>query len=428
MKNYEQFLIDFDKLISAKSVQSQGLEGMPFGKGVADAYKVFADICQRMGFSVIDYDGYIGEFSVGGDDTEESFNNALGIIGHLDVVPAEGDWNTDPFKLTLKDGVFYGRGVEDDKGPMLCCLYAIKELLDDGYTFDRKVRFIIGLNEESGWADVDYYKTKATLPTEGFSPDGNFPVTYAEKGPAKVVFTIKYDGEFKDFKGGTVSNAVPDYACVYGIANNDLINKYGLKANGNKIESFGKSAHGSRPQDGVNAIKPLLQYVNEVEGGSLDGVIENLFFDKQGVFNIGNETGYATLSPNVISFADGEISLTCDLRVPAKMEIEDFIPLLDKMNIDYKVKAYHKPHYVDVNGSLVQGLNDAYNEATGENDVPYSCSGATFASVFKSGVAFGPAFRNAKSAIHEPNEFMSEESLLKMFNIYKTAIRKMCCR
>lgn len=428
MKNYKQFLIDFAKLISAKSVQSEPLDNMPFGKGVADAYKVFTDVCTRMGFTVTDYDGYIGEFSVGGDETEESYKNALGIIGHLDVVPAEGEWNTDPYTLTLKDGVFYGRGVEDDKGPMLCCLYAVKELLDDGYTFDRKVRFIIGLNEESGWADVDYYKTKAVMPTEGFSPDGNFPVTYAEKGPAKVVFTYKYDGSFTGFKGGTVSNAVPDYACVYGKVDEELLNKYNLKVKGNEIESFGKSAHGSRPQDGVNAIKPILQYVNEVDGGILDSLIENLFNDKQGIFNIGDETGSATISPNVIDFKDGKIVLTCDLRVPARMDIENFIPLLDAMSIDYEIKAYHNPHYVDVNGSLVQGLNEAYNDATGENDVPYSCSGATFASVFESGVAFGPAFRNAKSAIHEPNEFMSEENLLKMFNIYRTAIRKMCCR
>lgn len=428
MKNYKQFLEDFALLISAKSVQSDALDNMPFGKGVADAYKIFTDICKRMGFFVVDYDGYIGEFCVGGSDSEESFKNALGIIGHLDVVPADGDWNTDPFTLTLKDGVFYGRGVEDDKGPMLCCLYAVKELLEEGYTFKRKVRFIIGLNEESGWADVDYYKTKAVLPTEGFSPDGNFPVTYAEKGPAKVVFRYRYDGNFYDFKGGTVSNAVPDYAFTKGKVDEVLIKKYNLKANGDKIESFGKSAHGSRPQDGKNAVKPLLEYVNEVDGGTVSTLIENLFNDKQGIFQLGNETGFATISPNLISFENGVILITCDLRVPAKMDIKDFIPFLDKTGIEYEIKAYHEPHYVDVNGALVQGLNKAYNDATGENDVPYSCSGATFASVFMSGVAFGPAFRGVKSAIHEPNEFMSEENLLKMFNIYKKALLELCCR
>ena len=177
---------------------------------------------------------------------------------------------------------------------------------------------------------------------------------------------------------------------------------------------------------GESVAEPVKYYRNNLD--SLVNLIENLFDDKQGIFNVGNETGFATISPNVIDFKDGKIYLTCDLRVPAKMDINEFIPLLDAMAIEYNIKSYHKPHYVDVNGSLVQGLNNAYNDATGENDVPYSCSGATFASVFKSGVAFGPALRNGKSAIHEPNEFMSEESLLKMYNIYKTAIRKMCCR
>ena len=189
MKEYGQFIKDFSALMEAKSVQGEPKDGMPFGQGVADAFNVFKRISHDMGFTVIDYDGYMGEVYIPSDNGD---GEPFGIIGHLDVVPAEGAWNTPPFALTLKDGVFYGRGVQDDKGPTLACLYAVKELLDEGYKFKRPLRFFIGLNEESGWRDVDYFLTKSSFPNEGFSPDGNFPVTYAEKGVYRVIFKIPY--------------------------------------------------------------------------------------------------------------------------------------------------------------------------------------------------------------------------------------------
>ena len=91
-------------------------------------------------------------------------------------------WNTDPFVLTKIDGVYYGRGVQDDKAPILACLYALKELKESGIAPKRKFRLIVGCNEESGWQDVEYIKKKTSLPEFGFSPDGNFPLSYAEKG------------------------------------------------------------------------------------------------------------------------------------------------------------------------------------------------------------------------------------------------------
>ena len=425
MKNYEQFIKDFSLLISANSVQSTATEGAPFGRGVADAFDAFKKICSNMGFSVIDYDGYMGEVYFPSTNGE---GEPFGVIGHLDVVPAEGDWHTPPFTLTKKDGVFYGRGVQDDKGPTLACLYAVKELLDEGFTFKRPLRFFIGLDEESGWDDVEYFLTKSTFPIEGFSPDGNFPVTYAEKGVNRVVFTIPYKGLATKISGGTVANAVCDYATAKVKIDDELIKKHGLKVNADGVvESFGKSAHGAKPHLGKNAIRALLKYVSELDGGVFDKIVKGLFDDEIGIFKISNDVGNVTISPNIIKQTDEAVELLCDLRIPAKIDTADVIKALDKVGEKYALVSSKKPHYVDENGALVQGLLSAYNKVTGEDAKPYSCSGATFASVFKSGVAFGPEFENEDGAIHEPNEYIKEETLIKCFNIYKQALKNILC-
>ena len=425
MVDIKSFINHLSALVSAESVESSPLEGKPFGEGVHKAFTAFKGIANELGLIVIDYDGYMGEIRLGG--SSEIDKDALGIIGHLDVVPA-GDldkWNTPPFTLTEIDGVLYGRGVQDDKAPMLCCLYAIKELLDEGFVFNRQLRVFAGLNEETGWKDVERYRQIGTFPIEGFSPDGNFPVTYAEKGPNAITFRFAYDGAFTGFKGGVVVNAVCDFAKAVGKVDLDLIKKHGLTVNEEVIESHGKSAHGSKPELGKNAILPLFRYINEVENGTLLPLIEYLFEDKLGITKLGNETGLATLSPDILSFENGEICLTCDFRVPAKMNISEFIPLFDKIGIPYTFKKSRDPHYVDVDGKLVQGLLSAYNSVTGEDAKPYSCSGATFASVFEKGVAFGPEFVGGEGAIHEPNEYLPIENIYKMIAIYKQALKNL---
>ena len=64
---------------------------------------------------------------------------------------------------------------------MLLWLKIIKEL---GLPTSKRVRFIVGTDEESGWADMDYYFEHVGLakPDFGFSPDAEFPIINGEKG------------------------------------------------------------------------------------------------------------------------------------------------------------------------------------------------------------------------------------------------------
>ena len=168
MLYYNEFLTDLKHLISFKSVLGESKKDMPFGEQNALALNFILSLAKKFGFETINYDNYGGEIIFG--EGEE-----VGIIGHLDVVPIGIGWNSDPFTLTEKDGVLFARGIVDDKTAPLQCLYALKEIKDCGIKPNRKIRLIIGCDEESGWRDIDYIKTKTTLPEYGFSPDGNFP-------------------------------------------------------------------------------------------------------------------------------------------------------------------------------------------------------------------------------------------------------------
>ena len=412
----QRFTADFEKLIACESVLSAPKENMPFGEGVYKAYSFFMELAKEFGFETINYDNYIGEIVFG--EGEE-----LGIIGHLDVVPVGDGWNTNPFELTLKDGVYYGRGVSDDKGAMLLTLYIIKELKDSGVKVNRKFRFFVGCDEESGWRDIGYFKTKGSFPEYGFSPDGNFPVSFAEKGINVITFDFPKFNNFYGIKGGTVFNAVCGYAEVYSKIDidNDLLKKYGLTAEGNKIISIGKSCHGSRPEQGKNAIKPLFEYMRDM-GEDLTNAVDYLFNDKAGFNKIITEQGSVTFSPDVIEETDNGVNLYCDMRIPYPYKLEDLSRTFDTFGIKCRPKKIRDPLFVDKNSDLVHTLINSYNKITGENAKPIYQCGGTFAYVFDKGVAFGPEYPDVPSTIHQANESLSEKALDGMYAIYKDAI------
>lgn len=418
MNDFYGYIKDLAQLISYKSVISQPQVNAPFGKEIKSCLDYFLSIAKNMGFETINYDDYAGEIIYG--EGQE-----IGIIGHIDVVPTGIGWKTDPFTLTEISGVYYGRGVSDDKAPLLSCLYALKELKDSKVCCNKKFRLIVGCDEESGWRDIDYISKKTTLPKFGFSPDGDFPLSYAEKGIVEVSFSFPRLKKFIDIKGGTVVNAVCDYATAKALDGGidlDKLNRFGLNINEHGIiESRGKSAHGSAPHLGKNAILPLFEYFLSM-GEDVKGVIDNVFYDKGGATKIKTEQGNLTLSPDLICQDNDMITITCDCRIPAPKTIEDVLPIFDSYNLNVKTKIRHLPMMVEKQGNFVQTLLNAYNSVSKENALPISIGGSTFARAFKKGCAFGPKFKGHVDNIHDANENVSKTQLLTAYEIYKKAI------
>ena len=161
-----------------------------------------------MGLEPHDGGGYAGFADLPGESGQQ-----IGVIGHVDVVPAGEGWDFDPFSLTCKDGVLVGRGTSDDKAPLLTALYGLKFWLDRGANLRHAVRFIFGCNEESGMGDVPYYLEHNDAPDFLFTPDAEFPLCYGEKGQFGATLTSGIiEGAIASFTAGTAPNAVPGIA------------------------------------------------------------------------------------------------------------------------------------------------------------------------------------------------------------------------
>ena len=417
MKNEFSFMNDLKTLISYNSVKSVAEDGAPFGKGVRGALDFFLSVAEKMGFNTVNYDGYAGEVYYG--QGEE-----VGIIGHLDVVPIGDGWTVDPFALTEKDGYLYGRGIADDKGAMLLSLYALKELKDAGVPCNKKFRLFVGCDEESGWQDVEYLKTKTAIPEYGFSPDGDFPVGYAEKGFYFVKTVIPPFKNFGAITGGTVINAVCAFAKVKvkGDFDRNLLKKYSLTEKDGFIESIGVAAHGSQPQKGKNAILPLLEFLRET-GEDVGDYIDYLFKNKWGVTDMQNEQGYITFSPDLAKETPFGTEISCDMRIPAPFTVEDAAKRLNSAPFKVEIIDHaHPPVMVAKDGAFVNTLLSAYNAFAESKGTPVSMGGSTFARVFKKGCAFGPEFPNSDFHIHEADERIEKALFFKCYEVYKKAI------
>ena len=420
MENFSDFIKDLTSLVKINSERKEAKPNAPFGEGNLLAINLFCDIARRLGFNPINHQNYVAEFSVG--EGEE-----IGIIGHLDVVPAGDNWNTPPFTLTEKEGKYYGRGVSDDKGPTLLALYALKAVVESGIKFNKKIRFFVGTNEETGWADIDYYlKNVGDFPEYGFSPDGEFPLSYAEKGICHTEIIIPKFNKFSFINGGTAINQVCDYATVKPLFTPDYatLQGFGLEFDGEKIISHGVAAHGSTPHLGKNAIKSILQYMAFC-GEKVETLLDCLFQENKPLSNLENEQGWLTISPNLAYEKDGKQALKCDVRIPYPLTVLDFINVLERVGFEYQNKQIHKPTCVEKDGWFVNALLGAYNQVTGENARPISMGGSTYARAFKFGCAFGAGFPNIDNGLHKPNEFVSKKELITVYEIYKKAIENL---
>ncbi len=209
------------ELVRIPSVCDEGAGGYPFGEAIDQALRKALQIAGDLGFKT-----HYGDGGYYGYRRDRRGEEMLGILGHLDVVPPGklADWDRDPFDPVEKDGMLYGRGTQDDKGPLLAALFAVKALMDAGVKFNKRVRFIFGTDEETLWRCINRYKEKEELPDMGFSPDSRFPLTYAEKGLLQLHLEGSNESGLR-LSGGSAFNAVPDMMFYEGERQDDLANK-----------------------------------------------------------------------------------------------------------------------------------------------------------------------------------------------------------
>lgn len=407
-------------LLRCPSVESEAEENMPFGRGVNDCLLKALRLMNTLGFSTKNCEGYCGYGEVGEGEL-------FGILCHLDVVPEGEGWSVPPYGGQTVDGKLFGRGTLDDKGPFVACLYAAAKLLETKKP-TKRLRFILGCDEESGWKCMEKYLATEEIPASGFSPDADFPVINCEKGIVYHTLTLPLP-EGVEITAGLRPNMVPDKAEATVPAEKSSLLPYGKK-DGDKIRisAFGKAAHGSHPEKGENALVKLLSILgaeyNELKTladifGCSDGstVGLNLSDDKSG--DLSWNLGTARTD-------NGNFIMELDIRYPVSFNRDFVTDKLKKLPCEVEQGFYHDPLYVPEDNPLVKKLIAAYDKVTGEHARPISIGGGTYARALPLGVAFGPCFGDAP--IHEVDEYISLEHFRTLIDIYTEAIDSLCFR
>ncbi len=422
-------LLKFDSSLKAPEAE------YPFGKEAADCLAYFLNLASEMGFETHNYDNYVGEVVFGE-------GKPFAILAHLDVVPAGSGWKYPPFGGVINDDIseggvtgkkIWGRGAMDDKTPAVVCLYALKALKDEGVIPGRTFKLIVGCNEEAGWKCIDHYNEVAEMPEEGFTPDADFPVIYAEKGILHFTasFPIEEAPTYKLNAGERVNMVCADAAAFLTRKAAGKLVYYENPIAGTRLSydnttsilhAYGRSAHGSTPHAGANAFQAMLCFFASFNEGC-KRAYDCLFDDVAGLGALEDETGKLTMSPDVATFENGILKVTTDIRFPATLPLEAVTAKLDEWGVDYVIDNYQAPLYNDPNGKLIATLVEVYNKITGKNEAPVAIGGGTYARALKCGCAFGPELEGEEATIHQANEYVTFERIELMSKVYYAAIK-----
>ncbi len=439
----DEILKRLGELVSINSEQSAATSDAPFGAGPKKALEAALKMLEKDGLKTVNLDNYIGYGEMGEGD------QLIAIVGHLDVVPArkEDGWNTDPYTMVEKDGILYGRGVSDDKGGVVASMIALKIIQDMQIPVKKRIRLIMGCNEETGSQCLKYYVDHDEQPDYGFTPDGDFPCINGEKGMMAAHYISKKTG-IRDIDGGTAGNIVCSNCYVVvdkcsfskkkleDIFNNNNIN-YEIEEDDNtvKITVQGVAAHASMPTLGVNAIAYLLTGLKEA--GYQDPFVD-FFCSRIGLntngeglgLNLKDEYSELTLNCGYIHMNDGVISGNIDVRFPVTMTGKQITKACSKYLEDdggeIIIDGTFDPLYYSPDSPLVESLTEAYHEVTGDVDAqPLVIGGGTYAKGINNTIAFGCAFQGKDYKIHNANEWCPIEDLIKQVEIYVAGILKL---
>ncbi len=422
------------QLVEIPSVINGNEGDFPFGKNIDMALRRTLVICEQLGLKTYyDPKGYYGYAEIGDGD------EMIGILGHLDVVPAGSheEWQTPPFQGTIKDGKMYGRGTQDDKGPTLATLFAVKALMNLGVPFRKRIRFIFGTDEETLWRCMNRYCELEEIPSMGFAPDSVFPLVYAEKGLLQVQLEGKNETDLR-VKAGNSLNAVPDTARYSGEKQSELkaaMDKLGFSYETTENETIvlGKAVHAQVAEKGINAINRLLMGLKQIgyTSKTID-FITDLIKEDSFAFKIFGEcedeiSGKLKFNVGKIELNEDIERLSIDMRIPVTVDkqviVDNLSQAAKEYGLEYKEFDYLKSIYVPKEHFLIKTLMKVYQEITGDLvSEPISSGGATYARAMDNFVAFGAIFPKQIKTEHQPNEHIELQEMFIAMLIYAKAI------
>ncbi|PFJ19526.1 dipeptidase PepV [Bacillus cereus] len=452
-KRKDELIHDTQQFLQIKSVweEESAKEGAPFGEGVEKALSFMLHKGETEGFASKNLEGYAGHLEMGQGE------ELVGILCHVDVVPEGDGWTTPAYSADIRDGKIFARGAIDDKGPTMAAYYAMKIVKELELPLSKRVRMILGTDEESNWKCVEHYFKNEEMPTIGFAPDADFPIINAEKGISDIQVVQNGSEEKKgayeliSFESGRRLNMVPDFAEAV-LTSEDVnalavayetylqtakrIGKSTIEETTVTLQIEGISAHGSTPEKGENAGLLLANFLTTV---ALDGKANSfatfvtetftgdIFGEKATIAYKDEVSGPLTVNVGRLSYTkENGGSLGLNVRYPVTTNFEETIAKLKEYVAmqGFEVADYSnsRPHHVDKDHVLIRTLQHVYEEQTGEKAELLAIGGGTYARSLKAGVAFGPLFPGKEELAHQKDEYIEIEGLLKATAIYAQAI------
>ena len=450
----DEFLRDVARMVAIESVGGESAPDAPFGPGPRAALDEMLKLCGEYGFATDIYHGAMGSADYNGKAAR------LDILGHLDVVGPGDGWDTDPYKATLKDdGCLYGRGTDDDKGPVVEALYAMRCLKELGVELEHGCRLLFGTDEETGSGDLHYYYDEHEPAPNTFTPDTGFPVYNVEKGMYRPVITRSWPGEagqsrLVSAQGGFRINVVPAEATavIEGLDAPGALKFAGPCADkcgveliasdtpaGCEILVRGKQTHAAYPQSGINAVTALLAVISELPlaGAAFEAAKElsRLFphgdwlGEGCGIAQSDEISGELTISADIFELDETGLKLECDSRVPICADEANCREALERRAREAgfevtggMIAAHHTPG----DGEFVQSLLKCYEHYTGLKGECVSTGGGTYVHDIPGGVGFGSGMPGFDSRLHGANERIRVTDALTASKIFALAIYKIC--
>jgi succinyl-diaminopimelate desuccinylase len=447
-------LIEFLRIPSILD-ESTATSDAPFGKQVDEALRYLLDLGEKDGFLVKNLDGFAGHIEYG------KGSELVGVLAHVDVVPATEGWTSPPFAPEIREGKLYARGSTDDKGPAMASYFAMKMIKEMGLPLSKRVRLILGTDEETHWRCMDYYLSHEEMPTVGFTPDAEFPIITAEKGFLDIQFAnnltetfSNVEGEWllQDFISGQRVNMVPEHATVNLGSGSDVFElkeAYQQFLMDHRLEGYaeeadehvrlvlhGRAYHGSEPEKGLSAALELARFLATLpldrEGARYIQMINNLFVDSLFGEKLGIETeddivGPLTVNVGVYRYQHAkEQFVRINIRYPIHADGNVILEEIKARLIEYDLlvtEVDNKPgHAFDNNHPLVKTLARVYEEQTGQPSQMLSVAGATYARALDTCVAYGPIFPGKLETAHQTDEYIEIDDLVRATAIYAQAI------
>ncbi|MEG0544199.1 MAG: Sapep family Mn(2+)-dependent dipeptidase [Carnobacterium sp.] len=419
-----EFLAGLKKVMKVDSVKGLAETGAPFGKGPKKALETALDLASALGFETKIVSDAVGYAQYGTNNDEY-----IGVVGHLDVVEAGSGWSYPPFDLTLENGVLYGRGVLDNKGPAISTLYALAVLKELNIPLSKTIRILFGTDEESGSADIPLYLATEKPPIYGFTPDCKYPAVYGERGLVGIeIVTVMPEKELKqisNFKGTFTRSSVPDHLEVT------------LK-NGEEIRIEGKRAPSNAPEMGENVLTKFAEIATNEHffTGELADYFSwlatalHLKHDGSGLgIDFSDQaSGKLMLTPYAFKIEKNKVHLTLSIRYPVSVteenilvELKQHLPMDSQLQIIRKMPATSFP----LDHPMLKIMQEVYEECTGMDGTPVTTTGATYARTMPNIVAFGPSFPGQKGIAHNKDEYMDLTDLMKNMEIYAVTMAEL---